>query len=165
MDFLFDFSHFSGYIRNLAIFLLFMSFISIVAPSESYKKYINLVAGFILMFIMIEPITRIVNLDFDSVFNFEIFEEQAIDVSSSLELAIEEILESYGYNVSSVIVRADSLEIRTIEIRLFRDTSQFFRIDIIDESRREVPEHFEEIRTLISTMYNVSERNIFIFYV
>ena len=142
-----------------------MSFVSIVAPSETYKKYINLVAGFILMFIMIEPITNIINLDFENTFNFEIFQEQVINISESVEIAITELLESEGFNVFNVTARMDNTEIRRIEIRLLREHSSFFRIEIIDESRRYMDEDLQEIRSLISYLYNIDESIVFISYI
>ncbi|MCL1924114.1 MAG: stage III sporulation protein AF [Defluviitaleaceae bacterium] len=155
---------FSEYIRNLSIFLLFMSFVSIVAPSENYKKYINLIAGFILMFIMINPIVSLASLDFSTVnFDFTEFEPATIDIAPALEQGIYELLEAEGFQVQNVTVRTNGTDISRIDIRLFRDQA-FFRIEIIDETRREIPEHFLEIKNLISNFYNVNERHIFISY-
>ncbi|MCL2350256.1 MAG: stage III sporulation protein AF, partial [Defluviitaleaceae bacterium] len=51
----------SEYIRNLAVFLIFASFISIISPGKKYEQYINLVLGIILIFVIIAPLSGIVN--------------------------------------------------------------------------------------------------------
>ena len=51
----------SDYIRNLAMFLIFSSFISIISPGKKYEQYINLVLGIILIFILTAPLAGVVN--------------------------------------------------------------------------------------------------------
>ena len=51
----------SEYIRNLAIFLIFASFINIINPGKKFEHYINLVLGIILIFVLIAPISGIIN--------------------------------------------------------------------------------------------------------
>ncbi len=46
----------SEYVRSIAFFLIFMSFIGIIIPSSKYKSYINILLGFILMIVVITPI-------------------------------------------------------------------------------------------------------------
>ncbi|MDR2939692.1 MAG: stage III sporulation protein AF [Clostridiales bacterium] len=47
----------SSYIKNIAVFLIFITLVGIISPSNKYKKYINLTLGFILIFVIITPIT------------------------------------------------------------------------------------------------------------
>ena len=61
----------SDYVRNIAVFLLFMSFIGIITPNSKYKSYINLVLGFMLIFVMLAPISSVIassSLNFDDIF-------------------------------------------------------------------------------------------------
>ncbi|MCL2855007.1 MAG: stage III sporulation protein AF [Defluviitaleaceae bacterium] len=51
----------SDYIRNLAVFLLFSSFITIITPGKKFERYINLVLGIILIFILIAPLSGVIN--------------------------------------------------------------------------------------------------------
>ncbi len=46
----------SEYVRSIAFFLIFMSFIGIIIPSSKYKSYINILLGFILIIVVITPI-------------------------------------------------------------------------------------------------------------
>jgi hypothetical protein len=51
----------SNYIRNLAVFLIFSSFITIVNPGKKFEHYINLVLGIILIFILTAPLAGVIN--------------------------------------------------------------------------------------------------------
>ena len=51
----------SNYIRNLAVFLIFSSFITIITPNKKYENYINLTLGIILIFLIIAPLSGIIN--------------------------------------------------------------------------------------------------------
>lgn len=46
------------YIKDIAVYVILTGFISIIIPNNSYKKYIKLVIGVILVAIVIEPIKR-----------------------------------------------------------------------------------------------------------
>ncbi|MCL2168840.1 MAG: stage III sporulation protein AF [Defluviitaleaceae bacterium] len=50
----------SDYIRNLAVFLIFASFITIINPGKKFENYINLVLGIILIFIVIAPLSGVI---------------------------------------------------------------------------------------------------------
>ena len=51
----------SNYIRNLAVFLIFSSFITIIIPNKKYEQYINLVLGIILIFVITAPLAGVIN--------------------------------------------------------------------------------------------------------
>lgn len=63
----------SSYIKNIAIFIIFISFVGIILPSDKYKNYINIVLGFMLMFILINPFLKHFSkkgvLDFTEIYN------------------------------------------------------------------------------------------------
>ncbi len=50
-------NYFYSYIRNIILFLIFMSFIQVILPTNKYRSYINLVFGIMLVFIMIQPLS------------------------------------------------------------------------------------------------------------
>lgn len=51
----------SSYIKNVCTFLIFITFIGIISTSSKYKKYIDLILGFILIFVILSPLTSIIN--------------------------------------------------------------------------------------------------------
>ncbi len=50
---------FSSYIRGIIFFLLFASFVGIILPSGKYKSYISIVLGFVVVFLVFEPIGKL----------------------------------------------------------------------------------------------------------
>lgn len=50
----------SDYIKNIAFFLIFTSFIGIILPDGKYKKYIDIVLGLILIIMTLEPMAAFV---------------------------------------------------------------------------------------------------------
>lgn len=73
----------SEYVRNLGIFLLFMSFVGLIAPSGKLKKYLNLVMGFVLLFLVISPIRNLTH-HFDEILNI-LDNEMTVPVISMTE--------------------------------------------------------------------------------
>ena len=51
----------SEYIRNIAVFLIFSSFIAIISPGKKFEPYINLVLGIILIFLVTIPLAGVIN--------------------------------------------------------------------------------------------------------
>ncbi len=51
----------ADYVRNIAVFLIFTSFVGIILPNGKYKSYCNLVLGLILILIIIKPATDFVD--------------------------------------------------------------------------------------------------------
>ena len=54
---------FFEYIRNITYYLVFMAAVGVIAPSGSYKKYISLIMGIMLIGIVVQPISVIFSRD------------------------------------------------------------------------------------------------------
>jgi stage III sporulation protein AF len=52
---------FNIYIRNIAYFIIFRSFLSIISPTEKYKPYIKFVSGLIMIIIVITPVMSFIS--------------------------------------------------------------------------------------------------------
>ena len=76
--------YFYDYIRNIILFLVFMSFIQVILPNNKYRSYINLVFGMILIFIMIKPIDSILN-GINNVDSLNIFNNQDFEINSNID--------------------------------------------------------------------------------
>lgn len=58
---------FSAYIKTIAIFIIFSAFAEIIMPNENFKKYVHIVIGFLMIVIVLKPITTVLGkggLDF-----------------------------------------------------------------------------------------------------
>lgn len=53
----------STYVRNLAVFILFMTFAGMIVPSGKYKGYVNLISGFVLMFLLVSPLVSLLAME------------------------------------------------------------------------------------------------------
>ena len=52
-------SAFFGYIQNITYYLLFAAIAGMIAPAGKYKKFVSLVMGFILLAMVIAPLSRL----------------------------------------------------------------------------------------------------------
>jgi len=50
----------ANYIRNIAVFIIFASFVTIICPSKKFEQYIKLVLGIIMIFVVAAPLAGII---------------------------------------------------------------------------------------------------------
>lgn len=70
---------FSAYIKTIAIFIIFSAFAEIIMPNENFKKYVHIVIGFLMIVIVLKPITTVLGkggLDFTNM-----IEEKEVNIS------------------------------------------------------------------------------------
>lgn len=60
--------------------IIFVTFIEILIPNSNYKRYINVVIGFLLMIVILTPLTKLISGQID-------FEEEILKISNQLELS------------------------------------------------------------------------------
>lgn len=60
--------------------IIFVTFIEILIPNSNHKRYINVVVGFLLMIVILTPLTKLISGQFN-------FEENIIKTSNQLELS------------------------------------------------------------------------------
>lgn len=60
--------------------IIFVAFVEILIPNSNHKRYINVVVGFLLMIVILNPLTNLIGGEID-------FEEGVIKTSNQLELA------------------------------------------------------------------------------
>ena len=90
--------YFSSYIRNLAIFIIFMAFVGIIAPNGKYRNYLNLVMGFVLMFLIVSPIVNF----------FSSWDDILISIESDI-LAVP--------NINTISINSvESVQVNTIQV-------------------------------------------------
>lgn len=73
---------FSAYIKDIAIFLIFINFVDIIVPQKKYKEYINLILAFILIFIVISPLNNL--FGFLGKNNGDLFTDATINYNKSV---------------------------------------------------------------------------------
>ncbi len=121
------------YIRSIALFLVFVSFVENVFDFGHMKKYIKLFCGIVLIFILVQPVKNLLGDDFDIVKLLEMNElklkmaelqnevegqDTMLDV---IEENVREIVWEEGYQLTYILVtpdEANSGDIGTISISI-----------------------------------------------
>ncbi|MDR2182581.1 MAG: stage III sporulation protein AF [Clostridiales bacterium] len=102
----------SEYIRNIAVFLIFSSFITIISPGKKYEPYINLVLGIILIFLITAPLAGVITAisggtgDFFS--DAALRHERAVmaqQIEEAGQAQIDAILETYTRSLTEQLDR------------------------------------------------------------
>ncbi|MCL1935554.1 MAG: stage III sporulation protein AF [Defluviitaleaceae bacterium] len=174
----------SNFIRNLAIFMLFMTFVSAIVPTGKYKSYINLIMGFMLIFMMVSPIINIIGSFDDILIHIEeeishleesinLDEAHIVQASVITENAsylvrthIEEIVSEFGFiPVSTTInmnMSGNDLQINNIfievteeEIRGIPPINNIILGEVIEEDSRMI-----EIKNYLAQFYNMPVNHI-----
>lgn len=178
--------YFYDYIRNIIIFLLFVSFIQIIMPNEKYKNYLQLVLGMILIFIMIKPAKDLfknfqkIDLEkgYNETFLLEDNKEKYTKIHNdmvynlleeNIKLQIEQII-SDKYKINSidiklqedkyynVVITKIDLNLSKVEDKIY--VKPFSKQNINVEESNKIEEN--NIKKIISNFYNLSLDNIFI---
>ncbi len=127
----------SNYIRNIAFFLIFISFIGIIIPNTKYKSYINILLGFMLVMIMISPIATLIYNKQNPLDRFLLSVNGATKQTTTDELKEFEILQqdminkTYKANVVEQInslIKEESLSISEYEIDFNQNTGQILKL-------------------------------------
>ncbi|WP_317367171.1 stage III sporulation protein AF [uncultured Tyzzerella sp.] len=132
-------NYFYSYIKNIILFLIFMSFIQVILPTNKYRSYINLVFGIILVLIMVKPL----NIIFNDVKNIEIspaFLEETFNINSDINsekyvsVQNDMIKNAFEHNIKRQIeaILKDKYYIKDININLYENKYKEMNIDKIE---------------------------------
>ena len=117
-----------SYFLNIIAVILFTVVVEILTPNSSFKGYIKLVLGLLVIFTVINPITNLLNIDFSSFYetndakmtSSQIEEVQNDQINKvfceKLEKAITTNIENEFNESVSVDVVADTDEIHKITV-------------------------------------------------
>lgn len=160
----------NNYIKNIVFFVVFINLVEIIIPNGRYRKYINTVLGFVLVFIMMKPLENFIG---DADYKFEnsflhlndqvnqkiIEKESSYYTEKQQELILDEINNSMKTTLQSIC----KTEIDDVTVE-FKDYSNMdFEITKLEVSLPSIDEAEEKkIKNLISDFYNLEEENIYI---
>lgn len=137
----------SEYLKTIVITALVVGMVSTLLPKDSFGKYVNLLAGIIVIAVVISPILDMQNKDIDfsriDVYELELSTSSYIMEEYEKELAkkISDFIKEKKNTELSVLVRADKkdniIEIKEIEIAPYNADYAFLISDYlgIDEGR------------------------------
>lgn len=150
--------------------------VEMLIPEGNNKKYINVVIGIYILFVIIGPVLEKFNIDynFENFFNFEKIEVSA-DLNDNIknvyidgiEESIKNDLIESGFFVENVTIEADNRfeNLEKIEIKLSQNESVIEPIIIGNtiEKNEILNKDFEDIKKEISENYNIVKEKIYIF--
>ena len=144
---------FSGYVRNIAIFIIFMTLIELMLPNHKYKPYITLISGFLLLFIMLMPIQSLLqNIGTG-------FGQNPFDISLELDKSIMQKERAYYAKEQKEIIMEAYKEQLAQQVENLVNQSTDFRFESCEVILIEEEEYFGEIaKLLIEVQENEKEK-------
>jgi len=179
---------FFTYLQNITYYLIFASVVGMLAPQGKYRKFVSLVMGFILLSLMIAPLTRFSDeIPITDWFTLPTNTTPAADPQASyahwrdtylrgafnqqLTTQLENLLHTNGFTVHDIgfTFPDDFSRIDSIYATVSREETPqrvpFIRIQPVqinrDETKPECPTS-TEAKNLISEFYNLPQAHIHI---
>ncbi len=119
-----------GWVKNIVIFLVLTTIVTNLLGKSSYKKYVNLITGIILVILVISPLLKLFQLDgtMDYYFTTNSLLAEAEDMNSRLVDAQEDqmsaILEEYKEQIGKQVgnlLEGEDLYVKNIEVTVDED--------------------------------------------
>ncbi len=121
-----------SWVKSIIIFMVLTSIISNLLGKSSYKKYINLITGIILVILVISPLLKLFQMDktLDYYFTTNTLLAEAQDLDSQLkdmengqkEAIFKEYKEQVKLQVAKIL-EEDKIQIYSIEVTIDEDDS------------------------------------------
>lgn len=119
-----------SWIKNIVIYMILSSIISNLIGNSSYKKYVGVVSGMLLVLIIIAPITSLLNIDekIDFLFDLNQFAIETSEFKSSLDIMEEnqkqEIFHDFSKQIEGQVqelLLADGVDLKECHIVIDED--------------------------------------------
>lgn len=179
--------YFYSYIKNIILFLIFMSFIQVILPNSKYRSYINLVFGMILIFIMISPLKIMFN-NVKSIESFKVFNEDIeaninIDTKKYIDIQNKMVENAFKDNIKMQIqnILKDKYIVQEIDLKLSESKYKEINISQIEltltKTKKDIyvkpfnedknienmkNKEIDNIKNIICNFYNITIDSIFI---
>jgi len=164
-----------NYIRSIALTVVFSAFIELFVPNGNLKKYIDIVTGFIIIIVLMQPIKEIFfnsgELELE-VFNIQtqIENNSVLNQAQYLEekqkqLVINTYTENLKRQICEVVSKGSDVEIESIDIELENENYSISNIELYgyekNNNSNDEKISIDEIKigNKAAQAYNVQERN------
>ena len=91
-----------SFVKNICVFTVVMTLVLNIFPESNYRKYIKLFAGFLLLVLVMQPILKMKNIDFDIEDIVQDIEYEQKDSLFEKESAMEEMIHQRLGEVTTV---------------------------------------------------------------
>lgn len=162
--------------EGIIVAIVISIIIEMILPEGNNKKYVKVILGIYIVFVVLNPMLSKLNNDF-KIENF-LNTENSIEVSSSVDDNIKavyikgieenlksEILENFGYEISNIEIKVDSDYENIEKIRVILGKKNSGNIALVEPikistNQEEDTEEFLDIKNFISENYEISVDNI-----
>ncbi|MDO5521688.1 MAG: stage III sporulation protein AF [bacterium] len=119
-------------VKNIIIFMLLITVLSNLLGQSSYKKYINIFVGLVLIIIVVTPILKIINSNqkVDQYFHKNLYKINASDMTEQLNSADDSykkiVLKEYKGTIQNQIeeeLKSHNLALRQVDIGINEDVT------------------------------------------
>lgn len=176
----------NDYFKLLIWMILFVIVIEMIFPDSSYRKYIKLVLGCILMYTLLTPIVRLIKVDGADykayVERYEkLLENGTItgDYEKQFNRQQEDLKEAYKHSIKTLIEQQVEVSVQQVDLETINhEISRMYLV----VGKKEAPIHIgsihigdksqtvngeeeqlkNKIKTCLSNFYNVQVQNIYI---
>lgn len=120
---------FSNYIKNIAVCIIFSAFVEMLLPNNSFKKYVDIVLGFIIIIVALSPFKDFIFEEGKS-FEFEVFSKTSqienyslvnnkdIYESNQKDLIITNYKQQIEKQINELILKKLNLNVKDINIEV-----------------------------------------------
>ena len=166
---------FRNWCEGLVIAVIISIIIEMLIPEGNNKKYIKVVIGLYIIFVIINPILDIFNYDFDlrRVFSYDTIETSSNIINyednirkvyiNGIENEIKNEVINLGYQVSSVkiFVDKDYTNIRKIELQILGKNVNNNSIEPIIIGKEKIQENeYYDLKVFLTKKYLIGEEQI-----
>ena len=157
--------------EGIIIAIILSVIIELLVPDGNNKKYVKIVIGIYIIFVIINPILELINYDFEfgNIFNIET-EETSSDLNNNvkdvyilgIEQTIKQEIENLGYDLNYVNVVVDNNyeSIQLIEIGVNGKINNTIVRQVLIGTNEESINEYNDIIVLLQEKYLVEKNNI-----
>ena len=126
----------SEYVRNIAVLIVFIAFVGIILPDGAYKKYIDLVLGLILIFVVMQPLLGVESFEdaaadfFAMVPNAQVQQNRHHGTADTLPL-LDQSFQAILQNQVAALLRPQGYRVARLNADFDRDTGAIASLDLV----------------------------------
>lgn len=164
--------------EGIIVAIMISIIIELLLPNDNNKKYVKVVSGIYIMFVVLNPILNILQYDIDleNIFSYkekikeENYEETVMqDLEDIYVVGIKESIkndvENIGYEVKDIKITLDENyeNITEIKLKVIENKSNIKNIENVEigKERVESSEEYAEIIDFLNNNYLISKEKIF----
>ena len=160
--------------EGIIIAIIISTIVELLLPNGNNKKYVKVVSGIYIMFVILHPILEMLKYDinFENMFNFgetqQVTQTMSQDIKDiyvvGIKESIKQDIEKLGYNVETLEILLDSnyenIEKIELKVELKEDKVQAVEKVEIGKDKTDLDNSYSEIIDLLKENYLVDETKI-----